>query len=433
MGTVAIEAADAPIQLAIIGVGQRGTDTYGAYALRHVGDVRFVAAADTNEDRLGAFAAAHAIPPSACFSDWDSLFAAGLNVDGVVVATQDRSHFAPASRALARGLPVLLEKPVSNDRAEVLALADQARQKGDLTVAHGLRYTPLFATLKELLASGSVGELVGIDHVENVGYWHFAHSYVRGNWRRADLASPMILAKACHDLDIIRWLADAPPQALTSVGELRHFHTAAAPPDAPGHCLDGCPHRQTCPFDAPSLYLSVEQGAWPRAVVSMEDDAGVLRALKDGPYGRCVYRSDNNVPDHQSVTVTFANGVVATLTVSAFTAAVTRTIKLMCTRAEVRGRLDTGEIEIHRFRADGVPLIERIQLPADGSHGLGDERMIAAFVARTRAARGGAGAAESTTSLAESVDSHLMAFAAEESRRTGLSVDMRRPIGLMSA
>jgi predicted dehydrogenase len=415
---------DAPVRLAIIGVGQRGAATYGSYALRHPAEVEFVAAADPDADRLTDFAAAHAMVPAATFEDWHALFAAGPDVDGVIVATPDRAHFEPAAKALALGLPVLLEKPVSHDPEQVLALADQARATGDLTVAHSLRYTPLFASLKGLLESGSVGEVVGIDHVENIGYWHFAHSYVRGNWRRADLASPMILAKACHDLDILRWLAAAPPRTVTSVGGRRHFHAGAAPPGATERCLDGCPHRETCPFDAPSLYLATERGQWPRSVVSQDDDEGTLRALRDGPYGRCVYRSDNDVPDHQTVTISFANGVVATLTVSAFTAAVTRTTTVMCTRAEVRGRLDSGEIEVRHFRSNGQPDLERIQVAADGSHSLGDERMIAAFVARARVARQGLLAAESPTSLAESIDSHLMAFAAEESRRTGLSVHM---------
>jgi predicted dehydrogenase len=344
-------------------------------------------------------------------------------VEAVVIATPDRHHVTPTLAALAAGLPVLLEKPIAPDAAGLEAIARAAEtSRGELIVAHPLRYTPFFGTIANLLADGAIGDLVQIDHLENVSWWHFAHSYVRGNWRREELASPMLLAKACHDLDVIRWLAASPFATVSSVGSLRHFRAEEAPAGAPARCLDGCPVADGCPFYAPRFYEPrLAAGGWPVSVVTADPTPrGLQDALRTGPYGRCVYRSDNDVPDHQAVLVEFGNGVVATLTVTGFTAENTRTVKLMGTRGEIRGHMERGEIEVRRFidsAGGSIPPAERIDVGAGPGHAGGDEKMIEAFVERVAHARGGEKAGESATSLAVSLESHRMAFAAERSRR----------------
>lgn len=412
-----------PVRLALIGAGQRGTQIYGAYALRHPDEVRFVAAADPDLGRLGTFGERHAISADRLYPSWQSLLDAGPDVDGIVVATQDQVHFEPTIQAVKQGLPVLLEKPVSNTLGEVVALSALGPM-ADVTVAHGLRYSPLFDRIRAILDSGDIGDLIGIDLIENIGYWHFAHSYVRGNWRRESSSSPMILSKSCHDLDILRWLAGARPSSVHSVGGLHHFRPERALPGAPDRCLDGCPHSTTCAYFAPDLYLSVPEGHWPRSVVGPGSDDEVIEQLRVGPYGRCVYHADNDAPDHQVVSIAFENGVVATLTISAFTARITRTITVMGSRGEMRGRLDSGEVEVNRFAGAGRTSDTVEHLSADGSHGIGDDRMIGSFVTRLAERRIGV-VTGSPTSLPVSLDSHLMAFAAERSRRSGLPVDPR--------
>jgi predicted dehydrogenase len=327
-----------------------------------------------------------------------------------------------------------------------------------------LRYTPFFATVRHVLDAGWLGDLVTIQHAEYVGYWHFAHSFVRGNWRNQALASPMILAKACHDLDLLRWFAGDRCTAVASFGGLRHFRADQAPARATLRCTDGCPVAPECPFDAVRFYVErlASVTEWPVSVVTSDPSReGRLTALRTGPYGRCVYRCDNDVADHQVLALEFANGVRATLTVSGLTADATRTIRISGTRGELRGRLDTGEIEVRRFlpQPAGVAASAtgaaagawdrdasgRAVLPGDqrevfqaapaprlsadpdeppgegtNGHGGGDDGLISDFVARVRSGRRGSGrgarSVESRTSLAVSLESHLIAFAAERSR-----------------
>ena len=414
-----------------------------------------MAVADIDDARGAAVAAEHGIGPEAAFADWRALLATPTVADAVVVATPDREHAGPAIAALDRDLDVILEKPIAPTADEVRAVGQAAaRSRGSVTVAHVLRYTPFFSAVKRALDEGWIGELVTIEHAERIGYWHFAHSFVRGNWRREADASPMILAKACHDLDLVRWLAGDRCTAVVSFGGLHHFRPEQAPPGALGRCTDGvtrCPAAPGCPFDAVRLYVERTAGVedWPVSVITDDpSQEGRLHALATGPYGRCVYHSDNDVADHQVVALDFANGVRATLTVNGLTADNTRHLRLHGTRGELRGRLDTGEIEVRRFLPGPTTTAgpwdrdelgrqamrddERIVLtvadePTDG-HGGGDDGLLSDVVARLRARRDGTSGAEeaSRTSLATSIDSHVMAFAAEQSRRERRLVTLGR-------
>jgi predicted dehydrogenase len=420
-----VDARAGPSRLALIGAGQRGTEVYGAIAARDPGAARFVAVAEPDAARRDAFGTAHGIAEADRFADWPELIG-HVDVEGYVIATPDRMHAEPALAAARTGRPVLLEKPIVPSADELDRIQrGAATLGGPITVAHPLRYTPFFGTLAAMVRAGEIGRLRAIDHLENVGFWHFAHSYVRGNWRRADLASPLILAKACHDLDVLRWLVDAPCTSVASSGELSHFTASEAPPGAPARCLDGCPHAETCPFFAPRAYLSrLPEGGWPVSVVSKSTSpTDVLEALRTGPYGRCVYHCDNDVPDHQATLLTFANGVVATLTVAAFSADNTRTLKLFGTRGEIRGHMDRGEIEVRTFRADAREPWDRriVHVPSSDGHAIGDQRMFEAWVASV-AAWGSGAVASSPTSLAVSLESHRMAFAAETARRSATVV-----------
>ena len=451
-----------PLRLALIGAGERGRNTYGRWALAHPEAARFVAVAEPVEARRGAFAREHGIGHDGAFDDWRRLLEGDPAADVVVVATPDAGHAGPAIAALEANLDVILEKPIAPTEAGVRAVAAAAqRSRGTIAVAHVLRYTAFFGLLKRLVEEGRIGDLVTITHAEHIGYWHFAHSYVRGNWRSEAGSSPMILAKACHDLDLVRWLADDRCTAVASFGGLHEFRRDRAPAGALDRCWDGerrCPAAAACPFDAVRLYVERTAGVteWPISVLTDDPTpAGRMAALATGPYGRCVYRSDNDVADHQVVALEFANGVRATVTVSGLTADNTRTITLNGTRGEIRGRLDTGEVEVRRFLPAGsldavsfessrdlktratspvhgpwnrdalgraaMPGDEREVLQASAvpsldGHGGGDDAMMSDLVAHLRARRDATQVADPRTSLAASIESHLMAFAAEESR-----------------
>jgi len=402
------------VTIAVIGAGQRG-DNYGNYALRHPHEVQFLAVAEPNPSRRAQFQRLHAIANEYCFVDWQDLLAQPKLADAVLICTQDKMHFAPAMRALEVGYHVLLEKPMSPHPDECIKMSKCAAEfQRIFSICHVLRHTNFFATLKQVLADGAIGRLISIQHNENVAYWHYAHSYVRGNWRNSAESSPMILAKSCHDMDILLWLAGAACVNISSFGSLTHFTAANAPQGAPDRCLDGCPVADTCAYYAPKSYLTGEAG-WPISVIS--DDSSMpalLKALQEGPYGRCVYHCDNDVVDHQVVTMEFANEVTAAFTMCAFTGDVSRTIKLMGTKGEIRGIVnrDTSEIEIFDFPSKAHKIITLRSEGGPQGHGGGDFGVMRDFIRLVRTDD----RAEGLTSAAISVQSHLMAFAAEQSR-----------------
>lgn len=407
------------IRLAILGAGSRGIGTYGAYLLRRPDLARVVAVADPREDRLHEAGQILGLEADRLYPSWEPLLKREKDLDAVVIATPDTMHLPPALAAIRRGLSILLEKPICPTEAELRRLRTAARRHGaDVMVAHVLRYTPFFARIKELLDRGVIGQLQVIRHTEQVGYWHFAHSYVRGNWRRTADASPMILAKACHDLDILRWLVGARCVELNSFGRLGHFTAANAPDGSTDRCDQGCRVERACPYSAQRIYLERLPPAdrWPHKVVSLDTSPEALAAaLHDGPYGRCVYRCDNDVADHQVVSLRFANDVIANLTVSGFTRENTRTIHLMGSHGEIGGNFTRNEITVTDFRIDDVRT-SRLTVPLDTMHGGGDEGIMADFIARARQRLREGQADHALTSLEESIDSHLMAFAAERSR-----------------
>jgi predicted dehydrogenase len=288
-----------------------------------------------------------------------------------------------------------------------------------LAVCHVMRYTPYTEAVKRVVDGGALGQVVGVEHLEPVGWWHFAHSYVRGNWRREGGSGPSLLTKCCHDLDWLRHVVGRPAVSVSSRGGLHHFTAAARPPEAADRCLD-CAVEPDCPYSAPRLYLGFldepRRRGWPLSVLTTDlTERGVRQALRDGPYGRCVYACDNDVADHQVVTIDFDGGVTATLTMSAFTPYGRRRTRIMGTRGFLEG--DGHQLTVTDFvtgRAKPAELAGPAEIPG-GGHGGGDYGVISAFV--DAVASGDRSLIR--TGPRESLDSHLMAFAAERSRLTG--------------
>ncbi len=409
-----------PVSMALIGAGQRGTFAYGPFALDAPDELRFVAVAEPQSDRRDRFATQHGIPPERRFSSWEDLLDAPRMADAVLVATPDRLHHGPAVAALEAGYDVLLEKPMATEQSDLNNLVATADRTGRLLqVCHVLRYTPFFQTLHEVVASGRLGDIVAVSHRENFVYWHMAHSYVRGNWSRTEDAAPMILAKGCHDFDIISWNLSDPVVSLQSFGSLLHFRSEHAPVGAPLRCTDGCPAAAHCPFEATRLYMNEKLTGWPVHVISDDlSPAGRLAALREGPYGRCVYRCDNDVVDHQVVAMGLASGATVSMTVQGHSHEEARTMRYDGTRATLRARFGLrSDIEIHDHnggRAARVPITA-----GRSGHGGGDFGVLRAFLAAVQ------GEAGSLSTAREVLESHLLALAAEQSRLTGRPVAMR--------
>ena len=412
-----------PITFAICGCGARGLEAYAPYQESHPGEMKIVAGADTRPERLALLRERYGVPPECCFPSDDALLAQPRLADVMIVATQDRQHVRAALAALDKGYHILLEKPISPSLEDCRALQKKARETGKLVVVcHVLRYTRFYAALKGLLSRGAVGKVETIDAVEHVAYWHYAHSFVRGNWRRSDETSPMILAKSCHDMDILRWLAGAECQRVQSFGALDCFRPECAPEGAALRCLDGCARKKDCPYDAEKIYITDPRTGirgkgkvWPCGVVVSEPtEETLMEALRTGPYGRCVFHCDNDVVDHQTVNLEFSGSIHATFTMTAFTQSCHRSIKVTGTGGEVEGDMEEEKLVLRRFGQPERVIDLREENGEFSGHGGGDFGLMRSFCRLIAA-----GGTEGLTGVDASVESHVMALAAEASRRDG--------------
>lgn len=399
----------------MVGAGQRGFFVFGDFARRHPDELEFVAVVDPDPVRRDRFVAQH--PQAVAFADVDEWSRAGQLAAIAIVAGPDRTHHLTATTALRSGYDVLVEKPMAATLADTVDLVDVAAATGRLlAVAHVLRYTPFFATLNEVITSGRLGEIVTVEHRENVWAFHMAHSFVRGHWAVANQATPMIVQKCSHDLDILQWNLDSPVATVSSVGSLFAFRPDKAPAGATARCTDGCP-VPACPYDA-RQYLNPQWTSWPVHVLSDDLSAsGRREALRSGPWGRCVYTAGSDVVDHQAVMMQLESGASVVLVMHGHSAEEARTMRYDGTKATLRARFGRKhEIEV-TSHADGTTRSIPISL-AMGGHGGGDDRVIRAFLSDVTSGTG------SLTSAAESLESHLLAFAAEQARISGSTIGM---------
>jgi predicted dehydrogenase len=401
------------IDVVMLGAGGRGFHAYGKWILEHPDRVRVVAVAEPNQARRERFAVAHGLPQDRVFTDHNQLFAQGQLAAGLINATMDRQHVETTLGALQVGYDVLLEKPMATTPEECVRLVRAAESTGQmLHICHVMRYSPFYEALYRALHSGAVGQVMVVDHRENVAFWHQAHSFVRGNWGNRSRSAPMILAKSCHDMDILVWLLGKCVRKLASFGSLTHFRKESAPPGAPERCTDGCPHWESCLYYAPRFYMRDTTG-WPISAITLDSSYEArMEALRQGPYGRCVYRCDNDVVDHMTINMLFEDDVTVTFTMHAFSHENCRTIRYDGTGASLRGHGGKGELKLYDFRSG-----EERDIPigkAAGGHGGGDAGLMDAFVRALAGEEGGM-----RTSARDSLESHLMAFAAHESRMQG--------------
>ncbi|HEY9786117.1 MAG TPA: Gfo/Idh/MocA family oxidoreductase [Candidatus Obscuribacterales bacterium] len=431
-----MKAEKRPVEAVLIGAGERGTFVFGEYAMQHPDELKIVAVAEPVEEKRRRFAERHQLVDEQCYSSWEELFAKKKNAQAAIIATLDRLHVEPAVAALQQGYHVLLEKPMAvtpEDCVKIVRASEKAQTV--LMIAHVLRYTPFFSTLHKVIASGRLGEIVAIEHRENVSYWHMAHSFVRGNWRNSEQTAPMILAKCCHDLDILTWMmGSVRPRRVQSMGSLMHFIAKNAPPDAPDRCTDGCSTEDTCAFSAIRFYLDPKTNrSCVSALGTDTSPDGRLKALQTGPYGLCVYKTDNNVVDHQSVNIEFENGTIATLIMHGHSHAEGRTMRYDGTRATLRGTFpfDTEpEITIYDH-VTGEEQFINIPPAPPGGHGGGDTGLIKAFVQTLSDEE--QMSSNVLTSAEVSLTSHLLAFAAEKARLSRETIDMTEYLKLIES
>ena len=401
------------IRVAVVGCGNRGTNSYAPYVDAFEG-VEIVAAAEPIQERRESFAKRFGLRPDQCYETAEEFFSKPRMAEVAFICTQDQQHYDHVMSAMRLGYDVLLEKPVSNVPEHCIAIADEAKRLGrNVVVCHVLRYTPFYQKIKETITSGRIGQVMSLHQFEEVGWGHYAHSFTRGLWRNSEETSPMILAKCCHDMDIILWLVGEDCKRVSSFGHLTHFKAENAPAGSELRCNENCSAYDTCPYNAKKIYFS-DKWQWAQGAVTLDPTPErVEAALQEGQYGRCVYHCDNNVVDHQIVNMQFDKDITASLTMCAFTNDMTRELKIMGTRGEITGNMEKNEIRIRVF-GEPEEVIDVTTLSTDLSgHGGGENRLLRDLFNQTK---GVADAVSSLTSIEKSVQSHIMAFAAERSR-----------------
>lgn len=408
------------MKLALIGAGQRGM-IYAEYAYEKKG-AEIVAVIEPHKERREIAAQKFQTAAENCFENVEAFFEKKIACDAVIVASMDKDHYQQCMTALEMGYDLLLEKPISpsiKECIDIWQLANKMNRK--VIVCHVLRYTNFFSEIKKILDSGELGKIITIQHNENVGNYHMAHSFVRGNWRNSEQSSPIIMQKSCHDMDILTWLVDSEAKRISSFGSLTHFKEENAPEGSTDRCST-CPIGEKCHYNAYRAYLPV-RGGWPATLLgSDQSEEGIRKALETSPYGRCVYRCDNNVCDHQVTLIEFKNGVHVSFVLSGFTNRMNRTLKIMCEYGEIRAEDEGNIIEVTKFNANSVEQTEHRVIRTElvgGAHGGGDVLLMEDFISQL-----GQETTDGKTSIDRSVESHIMAFAAEEARVTGKIVDI---------
>lgn len=409
------------VRIAIAGVGSRGKNAYGLELLNMKDRAKVVAVADIDPERLALAGDAHGVPDEMRFPSAEAMLAVPKLADAMLICTQDRQHVPHAVAALKKGYDVMMEKPISPKLEDLQEITKVARENGRrVVVCHVLRYTPFFQTIKKTIDSGALGEVVSIQALENVRYWHQAHSFVRGNWRREEDTSPMILAKCCHDLDYLVWLCGRKCERVSSYGSLMYFKESNAPEGAALRCTQGCKAKDGCPYDAEKIYLTNKDTGilcgnveWPIDVLAENPTEEKIRhAIETGPYGRCVFHCDNDVVDHQIVNMQMEGGASLSLTMSAFTSIGGRTIKVMGTLGDLWGDMHENRIRIGVFGKEPQVIDLGKEEKDFAGHGGGDRLLMEQFVDLMQ----GKEPDGTITTLETSVESHLVALAAEKSR-----------------
>jgi predicted dehydrogenase len=410
-----------PVTAVVLGAGSRG-NTYSSYSEKFPDELKIVGVAEPIEFRRKRFAERYKIPEKYQWVTWEHAFQIPKFADAVIITTPDHLHYGPAMGGLNMGYDMILEKPIAqswNECNDILKLTEKNNRI--VAICHVLRYTPYFRKMKEIIDSGELGEIVSIQHFEPVEHIHMSHSFVRGNWRNTKESNFMLLAKSCHDLDILRWVIGKHCTRVSSFGSLKYFKKENAPAGCTMRCTDGCKVESTCPYSALKTYY--RNRTWLHHFDLPQDgDKGpaIMKNLKEGPYGRCVFHCDNDVVDHQIVNMEFENDITASFSMEAHTSYAGRRTRIMCTNGDMVGDMET--LEVFNFKTEKKVVWDTTKLLLDKSgHGGGDYGLVRDWVQAVSQKNPNL----LTSTISASMESHLMAFRAEESRLGGKTLEVK--------
>lgn len=406
-----------PITAITLGAGSRG-NVYGNYALQFPEQLDIIGVAEPIPIRNQRYTDKHQIKAENRFKTWEDVFKRPKFADAILITTPDDLHYAPCIEALKQGYDILLEKPMAPTEQECREILRMTQKTGRIVaVCHVLRYAPYFIKLRSLMQSGAIGEIISVQHLEPIEHIHMSHSFVRGNWHNAQKTTPIILAKSCHDLDILRWMIGKPAQKIQAFGQLNWFKKENAPVGSTPRCMDGCAVESTCPYSALKIYHRKRTWTYVFDLPNDKTKHGeaILEYLRTTNYGRCVYQMENNQCDHYICNIEFEGGVTASFSMEAFTPWGGRRTRVMGSMGFIEGDMD--KFTIYDFKTEQSETLEakaiEIENYKNSGHGGGDWRLLADWIQAV--------AQQNTTLLTStveaSIESHLMAFKAETSRK----------------
>ena len=407
-----------PVTAITLGAGNRG-NVYGNYGIQFPNELNIIGVAEPISIRNERYSKKHTISKENRFTTWEHVFDRPKFADAIIITTPDDLHYGPCMKALEMGYDILLEKPIAPTEKEcrdILALAN--KKDRIVAVCHVLRYAPYFIKLRDLIKSGSIGELISIQHMEPIQHIHMSHSYVRGNWHNSKKTTPIILAKSCHDLDILRWIIGKPSKSISAFGSLKWFKEANAPKGSTNRCTDGCAVESTCPYSALKIYT--KESGWSY-VFDLPDDKSkhddfILEQLRTTNYGRCVYKMENDQPDHYVTSIEFEDEITVNFSMEAFTSYHGRRTRVMGSHGDIVG--DMNELIYTDFVTGKVTKwdvqIDNSSEYKDSGHGGGDWGLVTDWINAVKKQD----SSLLTSTIDASVESHIMGFMAEKSRKT---------------
>lgn len=422
------KALNKPVTAITLGAGSRGT-VYGNFAANFPDQLMIVGVAEPIPYRNDKYAKKHQLTAENRFDTWENVFKRPKFADAVIISTPDNLHYAPCMKALEMGYDVLLEKPIAPTEKECRDILKLAKKTNRIVaVCHVLRYAPYFVKMRELIGQGAIGEVISVQHFEPIEHLHMAHSYVRGNWHNSKETTPIILAKSCHDLDIIKWVINKPSVRIAAMGDLKWFRKENAPEGSTARCTDGCKVERECPYSAVKHYHDERKRLY---VMDMPEDKSkhseyIMEQLKTTNYGRCVYRMENDQPDHYITSIQFADNVTASFSMEAFTSYHGRRTRIMGSMGDMVG--DMNKLVVTDFRTGKdlklVPKAEDVENYKNSGHGGGDWLLVRDFVQAVSQQN----PALLTSTIDESIESHIMGFMAEESRKRNKIMDVQMSV-----
>lgn len=412
-----------PVTAVIIGGGHRSL-LYASLANYEPQNLKIVGIADPDENRRKSIAEIFEIPAEHCFSSAQELCNVPKFADAAINGTMDDIHVETTIPLLKSGYDVLLEKPFAVNEQEARKLVCAAEKFGrKVMICFVLRYSPFYYEIKKRIVSGQIGDIINIQTIEFVSYHHMSTSHIRGKWNNSEKChSSMLLAKCCHDIDLMMWLmGNDNPVAVSSFGCNKQFVPQNAPENSGNRCLVDCPLVDDCLYSAKRIYID-HPDRWDFYVwdkledidnPTIEDKINLLK--NDSPYGICAWKSDNNVVDHQSVLINFESGATGTHNMIGGSAYGRREINIVGTKGEIFGELESGKFTVSLI--DPSPCCEHKDEIVDtsvsnDSHGGGDIALVKDFVSYVR----GEEISLSCTSIQDSFKGHLCVFLADKSR-----------------